>query len=208
MNRITKNSSKNAPLIILDRKLGKQLEQLDSQSIRRLRDKVLEVAERAPDSKELKQHARRAQVVAVTSSRKARNSAVQSAQQARDSKLAEAVVAGAGAALPFITSALSKRSTQKHARRAMVVAPIAMRAHPVLAVFAGIGGAVAVSVAARAWMQRRAAEQDAAALEASTVSPEAVSRWEGEGGDPGAAAATPRYMRGGIDGAAFDPNRN
>lgn len=207
MNRITKKSSKNAPLIVLDRKLGKQLEQLDSQSIRRLRDKVLEVAERAPDSKELKQRARKASAAAVSSSRRARTSAVQSAHQARNSKLAEAVVAGAGAALPFITSELSKRRNQKHARRVVMVAPIAMRAHPVLAVFASIGGAVAVSVAARAWMQRRAAEQDAAA-ELATVPREAVDRWEGEGGNPDAAAATPRYMRGGIDGAAFDPNRN
>jgi hypothetical protein len=181
------------------------LDKLDSPLVRKVRAAVLDIVHDAPDSKELRRRAENAKSSATRAGRRAQKRAMDSAHQARDTKVAEAVVAGVGAALPFITTALTKRSNQKAALlAARRVGPVVVRTHPVLVGFAAIGGAVAGTLALRAWMQRR----DAAVVAETIIVAEDVSRWEDEGGDSSAAVMQPaqHLRRADTGGSSFPRN--
>ena len=119
------------------------------------------------------------------------------AKRARQSQVGEAIGAGVGAMLPLLPELMKHRSSRTVAvRTARRVAPVAMRAHPAVAL-----GSIAVSAgvaayAARTWMQRRHADEKGRAAERtrSMSLDDDQGRMDDEGGDPGGYDGSPRTL--------------
>lgn len=129
---------------------------------------------------------------------RAAEATVASAERVRSSRAGEAAVTAVAAVLPLAASFLRDRAKSKAAMRAARIAPIAMRAHPVL-LGASVVGGVALGVAAVRRMQSEGSRDDDAHDElsgsAKTSMDNQVSRMEGEGGDLGAYDGTPTPLR-------------
>lgn len=140
-------------------------------------------------------------VVRVRDSRAA-GATVAGAERVRSSKAGEAALAAVSAGIPLVASVLRNRAKTKAAQRAAQLAPLAMRAHPVLLGASLVGGVVLGVAAVRRMQAQSTADASGEHYELSEPAAaeldDDVSRMKGEGGDLGAHdGSTPprRFVR-------------